>query len=424
MPGAVAGERLLERAVELVRVPSTTGGEHAAIELLAHWLRTGGADRIDHWEAPMAELEADPAYPGREVERAAVPVVAAAAAGSRPGPTVVLTGHVDTVPSGDGWTVAPTGGMVAGDRLHGRGACDMKAGLIAALEVFEAFAAGDRDYPGEVRFVAVSGEEDGGTGTLAAIRRGWGGDFAIIPEPTSSGAAGPDLVIAHAGAITLTITVAGRAAHAATRLEGVSALEELFKVLKVLRSLEEELNRAETRPLLRALGLPYPTCFGKVRGGEWASNVMDRVEVEVRAGVLLGETAAAAEERFRTTLLEAVAGDRWLGLHPPEVERTGAAFGAAEIAADHPLPATVAQAARAAFGSAPAQVAKPYGCDMAMWMGTGGVPTVAYGPGDVRVAHAVDEWVSIEETVTAADALLRASEQLLRLPSPAGGASC
>lgn len=415
-------DRVERRAAELVGTPSPTGAERDAIELVAHWLRQGAADRVDHWEAAMADLEGDPAYPGREVERSAVPVVAARAAGDGPGPTVLLTGHVDTVPPGDRrhWSVDPEAETVVGDRLYGRGAADMKGGLVAALEVFEALAAGPRDFPGEIRFVAVPGEEDGGTGTLAAIRRGWTGDFAVIAEPTAGTGGHPDVVVAHAGAITLTIGVAGRAAHAATRLEGVSALEQYFTVHRALRTLEERLNRGERRPELRALGVPYPTCVGKVRGGDWASNVMDRLEVEVRAGVVVGESVAAAEERFRTTLLEAVRRDAWLADHPPSVVRTGAGFGSAEIAPDHPLVGCVSAAAGSVLGAPPALVAKPYGCDMAMWMGVGGVATVVYGPGDVRLAHAADEWVSLRQVTTAARVLEEAAARILRLPPGRG----
>lgn len=422
MGTSVQLERLCDRAVELVHTPSPTGDEHAAIELIAYWLRSGGADRVDHWDAAMSALEIDPAYPGREVERDVVPVVAARAAGNRPGPTVVLTGHVDTVPTGDPgrWSVKPDAATVADDRLFGRGACDMKAGLVAALEVFESLAGGPRDFPGEVRFVAVSGEEDGGTGTLAAIRRGWTGDFAVIAEPTATAAGDPDLVVAHAGALTLTLSVFGRAAHAATRLEGVSALEQYFTVHRALRIIEEEVNRSEHRQLLRALDLPYPTCVGKIRGGDWASNVMDRLDVELRIGIVVGETAAQAERRFRVGLREALRHDKWLAEHPPAIARTGAAFGSAQIANDHPLVTTVAAAAADVLGSPPARVAKPYGCDMAMWMGAGGVPTVVYGPGDVRLAHAADEWVSLSQAGRSARVLEKATLRLLRLPPGRG----
>jgi len=403
--------RVADRALELVRVPSPTGSEQAAIDLVASWLEPI-ADEIDEWSVSMSELEADPAYPGREVERDAVPVVAARIVGNRPGPTVVLTGHVDTVPVGDvgRWTRDP-GGEVDGDTLFGRGAADMKAGLVAAVEAFTVLADRGRDFAGEVRFVAVPGEEDGGTGTLAAIRRGWTGDLVIVTEPTA-GPDGPEIVIAHGGALTYTIGIEGRSAHAAKRLEGVSALDQFWTVHRALRRLEVELNEQEQNPVMTALGLPYPTTVGVVHGGVWASNVMERLTAEIRVGIAIDESIGEAEERFERTLREAIAGDPWLDNHPPTIERTGAAFGSSSIEPSHPLVTAVRQAALAVTGRAPSLVGAPYGCDMALWTRVGGAATLVYGPGDVSFAHAVDEAVDISEIGTVVDVLFETVERL------------
>ncbi len=356
----------------------------------------------------MSELELDPAYPGREVERQDVPVVAARIVGDRPGPTIVLTGHVDTVPVGDEsrWT-SPSSGVRDGDVIFGRGAADMKGGLVAAVEAFGDLASRGRDFPGELRLVAVPGEEDGGTGTLAAIRRGWSGDYVIITEPTS-GSHGPQIVVAHGGALTYTIEIEGRAAHAAVRREGVSALDHLITVYGALRRLETELNESEANPVMVSLGLPYPTTVGIVHGGTWASNVMESVAAEIRVGVRVGETVGDAEERFERTLREAIAGDPWLDAHPPGIKRTGAAFGSCAIDPEHGLVHAVRDAARSVTGTVPERIGVPYGCDMYLWTEIGGAATLVYGPGDVRHAHAVDEQVSVREISTVAEVLVEA----------------
>lgn len=405
-------ERIAERSLELVRTPSVTGDESAAIDLVAGWLEPV-ADEIDQWVTPMAELEADVAYPGREMERDTVPVVAARIAGNRPGPTLVLTGHVDAVPIGDAasWTRNPLG-EIDGGTLYGRGACDMKAGLVAAIEAFTTLATGDRDFAGEVRLVAVPGEEDGGTGTLAAIRRGWTGDMVIITEPTAD-SGGLRVVVAHGGALTYSIEVPGRAAHAATRLLGESALDHLWTVHRALRRLETELNDAETDPIMRDLGLPYPTTVGIVRGGDWASNVMESITAEIRVGVTIDETIAQAEERFERTLHAAIAGDPWLDQHPPRIERTGAAFGSSRIDPAHSLVATVQAAAAKVTGKTVPAIGVPYGCDMALWMREGNAATIVFGPGDVSHAHAVDERVSLQEAADVGRVLVDAARRIL-----------
>ena len=394
----------------MVRIPSFTGDEGAAIDLVTSWI--SDHSDTDRWSVPMTELEADPDYPGREVEREDVPVVAASIAGNRAGPTTVLTGHVDVVPVGDPslWTVDPTG-VITDDTLYGRGAADMKGGLVAAVEAFCVIAESDRDFAGELRLVAVPGEEDGGTGTLAAIRRGWSGDNVIITEPTS-GPRGPDIVVAHGGALTFTIEVAGRSAHAARRLEGESAFDHFITVHRALGDLERAMNAQETNPMMAALELPYPTTVGIVRGGVWASNVMESLTAELRVGVAVGETIDEAEQRFERDLRAAIADDPWFEDHPPRIERTGAAFGSASIEPSHPLVIAVESAAGSALGRRPRPIGVPYGCDMALWTRVGGAATVVYGPGDVSHAHAVDERVRLSEVADVAAVLVQTIRRL------------
>src|SRR5262245_36318245 len=102
---------ILER---LVRIPSDTGHEKAAAEAIASWCGEAGL-----------EVETHEVEPGR-------PNVVATWRGRR-GPHLLLTGHIDTVPVGEGWTRDPYGANIAEGRLYGRGACDMKGGLAAML---------------------------------------------------------------------------------------------------------------------------------------------------------------------------------------------------------------------------------------------------------------------------------------------------
>ena len=246
----------------------------------------------------------------------------------------------------------------------------------------------------------VPSEEDGGQGTLAAIRAGATGDMAIIPEPSAL-----DIVVAHAGAITFRLTVPGRAAHASQRREGVSALDKLFVLSKALEADEIRRNTAETDPLMTALGLPYPTIIGIVGGGEWASTVLDRVTADGRYGVRLGQTAAEAEAELRACIAAACAADDFLRDHPATVEITGGRFGSARVASDHPLPVGLAEEVFDLTGRRPAMVGEPYGADMQMFVNVGGTPCVIFGPGDVKVAHSADESVPLDEVEACATVL-------------------
>jgi len=397
-PATVADDLLA-----LCAIPSVTGSETAARDHLARSLYTAGLD-VCAWDADPATLAADPSFPGMEVPRTTLPLVAGTLRGSRPGRRLLLVAHTDVVPPGDPttWTTPAFAPDIRAGRVFGRGACDMKGGLVAALAAIRAVsnAVGPSGLAGEVVLVGVPSEEDGGAGTFAAIRAGYVGDAAVIPEPTRL-----EIVTVAAGAITFRLTVPGRAAHASTRHEGVSALDNLELLHAALRADEAARNAAETRPEMRALGLPYATIIGTVRGGDWPSSLPDRLVAEGRYGVRAGQTAAAAEVELRAVIDAACAADPWLRDHPAMLDVWGGRFSSCEVPADHPLPVSLAATAGAVLGRRPSLVGVPYGSDMRLLINEGGTPCVLFGPGDVRVAHAADEHVALAEVVACARTL-------------------
>lgn len=404
-------DRLVADLRELIAIPSITGSEEAVAARAATMLEELGlaVERVDQ---DPASIRADPAWPGEEMPRAALPVVIGRAgrSGSR---RIILSGHLDVVPPGDPatWTTDPWGGEIRDGRLYGRGACDMKGGVAAIIGAVRALQADGTlaALGGELVVVLVPSEEDGGQGTLAAIRAGATADMAVITEPSNL-----DVVVAHAGAITFQLTVPGRAAHASQRREGVSALDNLVTLLAALAADETRRNVAETDPLMTAIGLPYPTIVGKVQGGEWASTVLDRVTAEGRYGVRLGQSAADAERELRAGIAAACDADPFLRDHPATVEITGGRFGSARIPSDHPLPIGLASMVEAVTGRRPALLGEPYGADMQMFVNVGATPCVIFGPGDVRVAHSADENVPIDEVEDCARVLAAWVAQELR----------
>jgi acetylornithine deacetylase len=388
---------------ELIAIPSITGSEGAVQDRVAALLAEAGlrVERLD--PDPAAFARDDPDWPGAEMDRDSLPIVVGRI-GRPGGRRLLLVGHVDVVPPGDPatWSVDPWGGELHDGRVYGRGASDMKGGVVSILGAVRAVVgAGMADrLDGEIVVASVPSEEDGGQGMLAAIRAGVTGDMAIITEPS-----GLDIVVAHAGAITFRLTVPGRAAHASVRREGVSALDKLGVLIAALAADEARRNGSETDPLMTALGLPYPTIVGKVMGGEWASTVMDRVVAEGRYGVRLGQTWRDAEVELRRCIDDACAGDPFLRDHPATIELTGGRFSSARIDADHELPMGLAAVAVATLGRRPDFLGEPYGADMRLLINEGRTPTVIFGPGDVRLAHSADECVPLAEVVDCARVL-------------------
>lgn len=385
----------------LIAIPSVTGDEEQIQAALAGLLLGEGFD-VENFDGDLQQLEADPRFPGMEVERSSLPVTVARFDTGRPGPTVLIDAHVDVVPPGEPetWTTPAFEPAFRNGNVYGRGACDMKGGLVAAFEALRELKADPDGLVGQVLLALVPGEEDGGSGSFAVIRAGYTADVCVIPEPT-----GLDIVVAHGGAITFTLDVPGKAAHASMRREGVSALDNLAYLVEALKNDERLRNEAESDPRMAAIGLPYPTIIGQVIGGNWASTVMDRVVARGRYGVTVTQDAAGAATDLRTAIAEACAAHPFLSEHPVEVSIWGGRFDSASVPSEHELPRGISRAHQAVLGRPAAAVGAPYGADMRLFIQEAGIPTVMYGPGSVRAAHSADEHVPLDEVVSCARVL-------------------
>jgi acetylornithine deacetylase len=399
--GAVDRDRIAADLAAVVAHPSLTGSEGEVQTEVALRMTTAGLE-VERVDVPAAELALDPDFPGVEVAREVHPVVAGRLGDRESGRRAIIAGHVDVVGGGDElqWTSPPFQPRIADGLLYGRGACDMKAGVVAGLAAMRALVEAEVELGGEAILLTVPGEEDGGAGMLAAIRSGYAGGVAVITEPTEL-----QIVTATAGAITFTLTIEGRSAHAAFRREGVSAIEKLWPIVRALDQNEQERNDGETLRAMRDLGLPYPTSIGRVAAGEWSSTVPDRLVAEGRFGVRVGQTVGEAEAELRDVIAEACAADDWLRDHPAGVEISGGRFGSASVANDHPLSWGLAETARDVLGKLPDFLGMPYGADARLLIDHGDTPTVLYGPGDPNLAHAPDEHVALEDVARCARVL-------------------
>jgi acetylornithine deacetylase len=399
---AVDETAVVDLLQDLVRVPSITGSpeESEAQHRLALRLAAAGMD-VDLWPVDLAETTSDPDFPGMEAPRDEAWGLVGSWGGDD-GPTLVLNGHIDVVPPGDPalWTTDPWGGEVRDGRVLGRGTCDMKAGLAAQVAAVEALAAAGVRLRGRVAVHSVVGEEDGGLGAFATLRRGHRGDFAVIAEPSSTG-----LVAASAGALTFRLTVPGRSAHGSMRLAGVDPVEKYLLVHAALRELEARRNRT-VDPLMAGYRLPYALSVGSVRAGEWASTVPDALVAEGRLGVALDEPVEQARAELEAVVAQVCADDPWLAAHPVRIEWWGGQFASGRLPAASRLDQLVAGAHTAVTGRRPQVSGVTYGSDLRLYTGLGGVPTLIYGPGDVALAHGPDESVPVSELVEVTRALV------------------
>jgi acetylornithine deacetylase len=427
---AVDAEGLIAFLRELIGIPSLDGEESAAQRHVAAWIDAQGL-ATDVWDIDLAEVARHPDF-SCEIERdRAIGVVGLVGPDTKPagGRDLLLDGHIDVVPVGEpsSWTVDPWRGALRDGRVYGRGACDMKGGLCAAL--FAAKALHDARVPllGRVLVASVVGEEDGGLGTLATLLRGHTADGAIVTEPTRL-----HVVTAAAGSLMFRLTVQGRAAHGSMREEGVSAVEKFVPLFAAIRELEAARCGQHTgpatvagdpgAPLFAAYRLPWPIEVGTLRAGEWASSVPERLVCEGRFGFAPGEDEAAARGAFEEAIAVAAADDGWLRDHPPLVEWWGGRFAPALTDASDPVVQTLAGAAGGVLGEAPAFEGVTYGSDMRLLVGVGRMPAVLFGPGDVRDCHLPDESVAADEVVAAARTLVVAAMRYCGVGERSGAA--
>ena len=385
---------------ELVRIPSVGGAESPAQLHVSAWMREAGIE-VDLWELDMEELAAHSAF-STEIQRDGGLGVVGKLGGNVGGRTLILNGHVDVVPPGDsgGWSFPPWDGGVQDGRVLGRGTLDMKGGLVAALFAAKAIKDAGVRLHGRLMLESVIGEEDGGVGTLAAILRGYRGDGAVIMEPT-----GLAICPSQAGALNFRITVRGKAAHGCVRDEGVSAFEKYRTVHDELMALEVRRNHNCSDPLFRDYRVPFPLSVGRIEGGDWASSVPDWVRVEGRYGVAPGEETGAARDALQASLSRIGDTDPWFRDHPPELEWWGGSFLPAHVDLADPIVTEVRESFREVGGGEPRLRGVTFGSDMRLLVREADTPTILFGPGNIRRAHAADESVSVEELKTTARTL-------------------
>ena len=341
-------------------------GEREAAAYVERWARDAGlqAERLE-------------ATPGR-------PSVLVRAPGAGGGRTLLLCGHLDTV-TVEG-IADPHAPRRDGDRLYGRGAYDMKAGVAAAL--IAAREASRRGLAGDVVVAAVADEEHASLGVQEALA-GVRADAAVVTEPTEL-----EVLVAHKGFVWSEVEVTGRAAHGSRPHLGVDAIVKMGPVLTALGALDDALAARE-HPLL-GRGSVHASV---IRGGLELSSIPASCTLQVERRTLPGETAADVEGELAALLDRCRAADPALEV----AQRTLLVRDPFEVEAEAEIAALVREAAAAVLGTRPALAGGSFWADSA-FIAAAGIPTVLFGPRG-EGAHASEEWVSVSSTQAVAQVL-------------------
>lgn len=383
---------------ELIRIPSVTGDEAAAQSFVAgalHDLRCS----VDRWCPTHEELAGHRSYSDDGLPLGDRPVVVGRWGGQPGGGSLILNGHVDVVPPGDedAFPHGPWSGEVRDNVIWGRGACDMKGGLVAALIAVGALQRAGLEPATEVIIESVIGEETGGVGTLATVVQGYRADAAVVLEPTRL-----QMCPVGCGACSFRLHVPGLAAHGALRQQGVSALEKLWPLHQALNEFESQRHEGFGHPLFDDGQLVAPLSIGTVHGGDWVSTVPEHLVAEGRYGIFPGEDLDVARAAFEQTIQAAALRDPWLAEHPPTVEWFEGQFESAVTDLDNSLLARLNSAHTAMTGAGTGIHGVTYGSDLRFFTNDAGMPAVLYGPGNVADAHTVNEHVLVDEVLDAA----------------------
>ena len=303
--------------------------------------------------------------------------------------TLMFEAHQDTVPV-DGMIVPPFGAQIEGNKLYGRGACDIKGGMSAMLGAFARLV---REKPKgccNVIMACSVDEEATMLGVLELAKR-TKADFAVVAEPTQL-----NIVHAHKGVVRWNLFTSGRSCHSSAPEQGVNAIYRMGRILLGIEKYAGHLRQTAPDPLL---GLPTIS-VGVIQGGVGVNTVPDRCKIEIDRRLIGGEMPEEQSANLLGFLKETAGIDFAFELTPPNI-RMPALSPKGSDTIQRLLGAAI-DAERGRHEVHPV----PYGTDAAT-LAWAGIPSVVFGPGDIAKAHTVDEWVPLDEVEMAANVLYR-----------------
>jgi acetylornithine deacetylase len=382
---------------ELISIPSVTGDEVQIQRFIAQKLKSIGL-QVDTWEPDHETLKKHPAYLPSERGYRDRPNVVGIYKGIGKGRSLLLNGHVDVIPPGplEVWEHPPWAGVIKGDRLYGRGASDMKSGLAAMTMALEILIHLNVKLKGDVILEYTMDEEATGNGTLACVIKGYRADAGICCE-TSSLHIQPACI----GRIWFEILIRGKPAGIQRRWEGVNAIEKGYAVMQAVSDLEKIRINELSHPLYPDKRSSLPCMVGVFQSGSFPSAFPDTCLLKGSIATLPGEDTNQVKASFVGHVLAFSKTDPWLKDHPPEVKFTGYCGDPAEISPDHPIVSVTSEKFRQVMGREPNITGRQGAADTRYLIKYGQTPTVIFGPGLTEQMHANNEWVNVNDLVSA-----------------------
>lgn len=365
-------KKLIEIAGDLIRIPShlnVDGKEqHVAVHVERLLVNMGFA--VDM----------------REVEDGRCNVIVKIE-GNKKGRSLVLNGHLDTVPPGAGMK-DPYLPRVSDGRLYGRGACDMKGAvgsMIYALYLLKRYGI---SFSGDLFFTAVIGEETGGAGTRHLVNSGFRADFAVVGEPTEL-----RICTSHKGVCNILVTFRGRACHGSVPEQGANAI---IAASDFIQRMKKQLFPRLSERLQDRVGAATIN-VGVIEGGTKVNIVADRCALELDRRWVEGESMQSAVSEIEEIAETVCEKDPFLSYEVKILNSEAGYYGPLHVPEDHEIVGLVSDAL-GRIGERP-KIIGMQGWTDAATLYHAGIPAVLFGPGSLSQAHTNDEWVEVRQLV-------------------------
>jgi acetylornithine deacetylase/succinyl-diaminopimelate desuccinylase len=365
---------------ELIRIPShcqTPGGETEVAEFIFNWLKKEGIE----------DLELKPVIDGR-------PNVIARIKGTGGGPSLMLNGHMDTVPPYD-MIIEPFNPVIKDGRIYGRGTCDMKGPLASMMMAMAAIKRADVTLKGDLIFTAVINEEMRSEGTEDIILSGLKADGAIVGEPTNL-----QIAAGHRGLEWLEVVIYGKAAHGGNPEKGINAISKAADFIKEVENNLIPQLKTRAHPLV---GEPILN-FGVIHGGDQPSTVAPKCIIQIDRRWTPNETLEQVFQDFYDIFEKLSQKDPQFKAELKRIPTNMATMDHMPVTIDlkHSLVTTLRGVIEEVTGNPPQVGALGGWTDASLLYNFGKIPALNFGPGSMEQAHTVDEYIEIDQLLPAA----------------------
>jgi len=382
----------------LISFQSVTGQEGEIQAFVASYLSELGLD-VDVFEPDVDRLRSYPGFLEPELPFIDRPNVVGVWKGAGGGRSLLLNGHVDTVPLeplGE-WKMGPLAGEIVEGKVVGRGASDMKSGVAAMTMAVQLLKQMGVKLKGDVILEYVVDEERTGLGTLACVDRGYTADAGICCETSDL-----EVMPACIGRMWFTVKLKGKPTGIATRWEGVSSIEKAYKIIQAVEDLEKIRIQDLHHPLYPDNRGALPCAVTMIQAGTFPSTAPEDAVLRGSLGLMPYEDPEEAKQQLIDQIDLICKADPWLRDHPPVITtESGYVAAGAEIPHDHPIVQIVQANFQIATGRPPVISGRMGAADTRFLIRSGHTPTVIFGPGVTAQMHAMNENVPVDYLITA-----------------------